>query len=587
MKSCLNRQINEGKQRTLSLAVNDSGATSIGIQKFDMEFIRKLMSKCVIAHELSFNLAEYKYHNKLLQACNHKFVPFSRRTLKREIMSVYKAEKARLEGFINDSTQRVSLTFDMWTSQQTLGYLCVTGQYVDRYWKLHAHMFSFVHVPPPHNANSLCEALLECISKWNIQSKLFSITVDNCSTNDSAITTLKRNLGRRNLIPMQGQHLHIRCGAHILNLIVQDGMQDLHDTISKIRESVKYVKGSPKRLHSFKDCIRTVGLIGTKKLTYDVPTRWNSTYVMLRDALFYKDAFQHLASIDPNYTNLPSDDEWSYATTLCQFLKLFYNVTNIFSATRNVTANVVFEEIQKVRNHLRKNRLADNDYIRSLAYKMQEKFDKYWKNDYNVLFGIAFVLDPRSKLGYLKYVLESLNEIDAMVQYEKIESSLHGLYVEYKNVYGTDNEENENANNAIVDFEEERASTFSRDAFFTYYMSSASSQVPRTDLEAYLTDPIERSRPNEDFNILSWWKANENKYRVLSKMARDILAIPISTVASESAFSTAGRIINDYRCSTTPETVEALVCTQSWIRDEDISCETFEEKEESSGDELA
>ncbi|KAF3780541.1 Zinc finger BED domain-containing protein RICESLEEPER 1 [Nymphaea thermarum] len=112
---------------------------------------------------------------------------------------------------------------------------------------------------------------------WNIQSKLFSITADNCSTNDSAITTLKRNLGRKNLILVKGQHSHIRCGAYILNLMVQDGMQDMHDAISKIRESVKY------------------------KLTYDVPTRWNSTYVMLRDALFYKDAFQHLTSVDPNY----------------------------------------------------------------------------------------------------------------------------------------------------------------------------------------------------------------------------------------------------------------------------------------------
>ncbi|XP_049934542.1 zinc finger BED domain-containing protein RICESLEEPER 3-like [Nymphaea colorata] len=205
---------------------------------------------------------------------------------------------------------------------------------------------------------------------------------------------------------------------------------------------------------------------------------------------------------------------------------------------------------------------------------MQEKYDKYWKNDCNVLFGIAFVLDPRSKLGYLKYLLESLNEVDARVQYEKVESSLYELYDEYKNVYNTNDEENENGNTIIVDFEEGRASTFSRDVFFTYYMSSVSPQVPRIDLEAYITDPIERSRSNEDFNILSWWKANESKYRVLSKMARDILAIPISTVASEPVFSTAGRIINDYRCSTTSETVEALVCTHSWIRDKDISCET-------------
>ena len=40
------------------------------------------------------------------------------------------------------------------------------------------------------------------------------------------------------------------------------------------------------------------------------------------------------------------------------------------------------------------------------------------------------------------------------------------------------------------------------------------------------------------FEILGWWKANSNRYQVLSKMARDVLAVPISTVASESAFNT-------------------------------------------------
>ncbi|KAF3782260.1 hypothetical protein EJ110_NYTH34796 [Nymphaea thermarum] len=46
------KQISEGKQRTLSLAVSDFGATSLCIQKFNMETMRKLMSKCLIKHEL-------------------------------------------------------------------------------------------------------------------------------------------------------------------------------------------------------------------------------------------------------------------------------------------------------------------------------------------------------------------------------------------------------------------------------------------------------------------------------------------------------------------------------------------------------
>ena len=53
---------------------------------------------------------------------------------------------------------------------------------------------------------------------------------------------------------------------------------------------------------------------------------------------------------------------------------------------------------------------------------------------------------------------------------------------------------------------------------------------------------------------------------ILSKMARDILAILISTVASKSAFSTSGPILDSFRSSLSPKTVEALVCSQNWLK---------------------
>ena len=52
---------------------------------------------------------------------------------------------------------------------------------------------------------------------------------------------------------------------------------------------------------------------------------------------------------------------------------------------------------------------------------------------------------------------------------------------------------------------------------------------------------------NEYFDVLGWWKVAGNSFPTLRLIARDILAIPITTVASESAFSTSGRILSEHR----------------------------------------
>jgi hypothetical protein len=49
------------------------------------------------------------------------------------------------------------------------------------------------------------------------------------------------------------------------------------------------------------------------------------------------------------------------------------------------------------------------------------------------------------------------------------------------------------------------------------------------------------------FDILSWWKTHQDVYPVLSMLARDVLAIQVPTVASESAFSAGGRVIDPFR----------------------------------------
>ncbi|CAL2270770.1 unnamed protein product [Prunus armeniaca] len=69
----------------------------------------------------------------------------------------------------------------------------------------------------------------------------------------------------------------------------------------------------------------------------------------------------------------------------------------------------------------------------------------------------------------------------------------------------------------------------------------------------------------QGFKLLNWWKGNEGRYPILSKISNDIFAIPSSTVASENVFSLGKRLVDPFRASLKPKMVETLVRTSDWL----------------------
>jgi hypothetical protein len=192
------------------------------------------------------------------------------------------------------------------------------------------------------------------------------------------------------------------------------------------------------------------------------------------------------------------------------------------------------------------------------------KFEKYWgfEGNQNFLLYVANVLDPRFKLKYVKFCFGDLYDYDkAQLLTNKVKDVLVSLYEFYLKIDEVvDNNRHKQDVNVIDDVEVDVDIL----AQFKRYLQEMDRVENKNEVERYLIDSCED--PNNDkLDILGWWKSNSLRYKTLSKVAQHVLAIPISTVASESAFSTGGRVLDQFRSSLPSATVQALICCQNWL----------------------
>ncbi|KAL5582860.1 hypothetical protein UlMin_015302 [Ulmus minor] len=409
---------------------------------------------------------------------------------------------------------------------------------------------------------------------------------------------------------------HVRCCAHIVNLIVCDGLKEMGDSIASIRNAVRYVRSSSARLKRFKEASTEANIESKALLCLDVMTRWNSTYMMLEAALKFKKAFKNLEA-DANYTKYfdeekvngliidgpPQNLDWDQAEIFVKFLKTFYELTLKFSGSLYVTSNLFFHEILDIQGDLRQLANEPGTLLGKMAASMQAKYDKYWGKieKMNMLMFVATVLDPRFKLDYLRHGFNFIYEPGtASKMLEKVEKAMHSLYDFYKEMnYPLSKDVSMQGPNETESFPAMSSTSLGPKMFSSWIRDQlqVAGDAQNSDLDDYLNDRRERLTVTDKFDILAWWKLNSQKYKIVSQIAKDVLAVQLSTVASESTFSTSGRILDSFRSSLTPKMVEALICSKNWLISEDdeepISItqymdevQAFQESEEvASGDE--
>ncbi|XP_050896674.1 zinc finger BED domain-containing protein RICESLEEPER 2 [Lathyrus oleraceus] len=233
--------------------------------RFDKKACRSALSVFVVLDEQPFSAVEgegFKFYSKVMQP---QFTIPSRRTVARDCFQLYLDEKQKLKAFFKSDCNRVALTTDCWTSIQNLNYLTLTAHFVDNEWKYQKRIISFT-VIPNHKGETVGRKIEEVLRDWGIRN-VSTITIDNATSNDVDVTYLKRKIANMNGLMGDGECFHMRCSAHILNLVINEGLKDKHLSVTSVRDAVRFVKSSPHRAAKFKECIEFAG-ITCKKLVF-------------------------------------------------------------------------------------------------------------------------------------------------------------------------------------------------------------------------------------------------------------------------------------------------------------------------------
>jgi hypothetical protein len=547
---------------------------------FDQELSRRDLVRMIVQHGYQFSIVDDIGFQRFVKNLQPQFRMVSYDTVMADSMEVYEAERLKLQDVLFKTPCRVSISVDMWRSSTRMDYLCLTCHFIEHTndeWKIRKKILNFVLVEEHFTADQIANLILEKLHNWGIDRKLAAVVLDNCTGGEIVARELLRVLQPRRLL-LNGDLFLVRSCAHILNLTVQESWEHASYIADKVRKMISYVKFE--RFQKFQDISKPLHM-DQKPLVVDSPDNWHSTFLMFESACYYHDVLVRLAEQEEHYDAFLATNDWADVKALTEILDVVYNAMEKFPV-ENPTANLYFNEMCEIHVLLRTWRNSPSPVVAKVAGQMLSKFEGYWDLTRPVM-ALASILDPRYKMKSLEYFFRLIyadEQFTAKTMIDVIQNTLHNLYNDYKHQSSDSwksassfcNSRNRNSGMGSMYSNGDDSKTFSRitlsDArrgLDQYIQETSSGQSLKSDLEMYLEEAVYRQEGNQDnFDILGWWKSFAAKYPVLSQMARDILAIPVSIVPLDSE----ARSLNEYHSNMDPSTVQGLVCAQDWLREE-------------------
>ena len=249
----------------------------------------------IITDQQPFNVVEDSDFRKFVMSLDKRYRLPSRQFVAETTLKLYEQHKETIHKSLNALPQKFALTTDTWSSCTNLSYLSVTLHWIDNNWKMQRILLDIIPLHERHTGKNLAAAFLETIEYYDIGSRILTVTTDNASNMVVFGSELAKVLAEKY---NNYEFTHLRCAAHILNLVVKEGMQRATPSITKIRNFASHIRKSQP---AFEELKRIFEMKGKPFLVpdLDVPTRWNSTYHMIMKSCEIREMTDILVASNP------------------------------------------------------------------------------------------------------------------------------------------------------------------------------------------------------------------------------------------------------------------------------------------------
>jgi hypothetical protein len=552
------------------------GSTVENIWKFDQGRSLELLIKVLVSNLFSSPLTSSTTFRQLWAGICPTNDMVSQAAIEEKFLSIFQNEKLKLKEEIALTPGGVFLTAES-SSLETKNFIFLTVHFIDKEWNLNRKTIRccftrcedfdaeyFVSMFPTlqsynnfTNGNVRAaeeEIVKEVVQNWRLEWKLLGISSPR-SLGDAAVPALEKNLTEQNYLLAKCKLLNLPCIIDALNDLF--GWEIKEYVLSANQMWFQYMTCTPLRRDKYKEIV--------SRLQISRPSfgsqRWYLTFHSLEAALQFNNEMPNPQLIDSrSYPAKPSFAQLKAAENFCDLVRSIYHAVKVVSRPRNGTLNSQFHAIWNLKMALLRSSTKENINLVFNIEQMKLKFDQLWRKWY-LWLSLAVVLDPRYKIRFLVVCFKEAFRSHAKRYISEVQGKLYELFLQYSCHVDQQNDESfdQRTNDLQLDT---HGSIPVHDASQNYIEQAAHEELG--EVIRYLEGEL--IPQNANFNILKWWKENASIYPTLARLARDVLAIPGSAVSAESAFDETDERTSLFNRKLSPELVEALICTQDWIK---------------------